>query len=525
MPLAPDSRTIRALLDEQAARYACRPAVRFGDQCLTYEALRAEVIAFAAGLQSRGIGHGDHVGILMGNRTEWVVATLAIQWLGAVTVGVNTWSSQDELVFNLAHARVKLLVAARSLGRRDFASTIGRIREAGLVPELVQVDWVEPQFTPAVALFGLDAAHSVPMRQRQEPQATDVGTLFYTSGSTAQPKAILLAQGDAIANAWHIGERMRVTCDDRFWLAVSMFWTFGGINALLNALTHGACCVLQESFDAGEALRLIATERCTVYYGIPNMVSAMLDHPARTDYDLSSLRTGLTIGTPEQMGQAVALGITQICQVYGMSETYGNCCVTDADDPFEIRATTGGPALPGFTLKVCDPTTGARLPQGTTGEIRVLGRCMLGYYREPEKTAEAFDEEGYLKTGDLGLLDEAGRVHFRGRLKEMIKTGGINVAPSEIEHVLLQHPDICEAYVVGLPDTRVDELIAAAIVLHRDATMSEAQLRAYCQQRLAAYKVPKVFAFVGLQDLPLTSTGKIQKNRIGAAVFAARAPG
>lgn len=525
MPLAPYSRTIRTLLDEQAARHASRPAVRFGDQCLTYEALRAEVIAFAAGLQKRGIEHGDHVGILMGNRTEWIVATLAIQWLGAVTVGVNTWSSHDELVFNLAHPRVKLLIAARSLGRRDFVSAIGQIRQRGLVPDLVHVDWVEPQFTPAATLFGLDVPNPEPLPQAREPEAGDVGTLFYTSGSTAQPKAILLAQGDAIVNAWNIGERMKVTSEDRFWLAVSMFWTFGGVNALLNALTHGACCVLQESFDAEQALRLIDTERCTVYYGIPNMVSAMLDHPKRPEYDVSSLRTGLTIGTREQMAQAVELGITQICQVYGLSETYGNCCVTDADDPFEIRATTGGQPLPGFTLKVCDQVTGERLPQGATGEIRVLGRCMLGYYREPEKTAEAFDEEGYLKTGDLGLLDEAGRVHFRGRLKEMIKTGGINVAPSEIEHVLLQHPDIFDAYVVGLPDARVDELIAAAVVLHRDATMTEEQIRAYCQQRLAAYKVPKVFAFVNLQDLPLTSTGKIQKNRIGVTVFAAREPG
>jgi fatty-acyl-CoA synthase len=259
-------------------------------------------------------------------------------------------------------------------------------------------------------------------------QPDDDAILLYTSGSTAAPKGILLKHGHWVSNSFHIGERMHVTHQDRLWLAVSLFWSFGIVNAVPNLLTHGGCVVLQESFDAGEALALIERERCSIFYGTPNIAQALWEHPKRTQHDLSSLRSGATIGTPEQVQRVVDLGVREICNIYGLSETYGNCAVTDAHDPLDARLQSVGRPLPGVTLRICHIESGELQPAGEVGEIRVKGPVVREYLKDPEKTAESFDDNGFFCTGDLGLLDTDGRLYFKGRIKEMVKSGGINLS-------------------------------------------------------------------------------------------------
>jgi fatty-acyl-CoA synthase len=293
-----------------------------------------------------------------------------------------------------------------------------------------------------------------------------------------------------------------------------LFWGLGCENALFNLLTHGGCVVLQEHFDPGEALRLIEGERCSVIYGTPNMIQALLEHPDRKNYDLSSLRSGGTIGSPEQIMRAVDLGAREICNIYGLTETYGNCSVTDAGDPLDIRLNTVGRPLPGVDLRIIDSATETVLGANEVGEIRVKGYVTLGYYKDDEKNRAAFDRNGYFVTGDLGMLDSAGYLRFRGRIKEMIKTGGINVAPVEVEEILMSHPAVKVAYVVGVPDPQRDEVIAAIVVRREECALDESEVIAHCRQASAAYKVPRLVKFVSETDLPLTVTGKVQKNRL-----------
>jgi fatty-acyl-CoA synthase len=278
---------------------------------------------------------------------------------------------------------------------------------------------------------------------------------------------------------------------------------------------------LQESFEAGEALALIERERCSVYYGMGNMARALREHEDHPGRRLGAMRTGLTIGPPEDIAMTIeALGAAQLCNVYGATETYGNCAVSDANDPLALRLHSQGLPLPGMTIRAVDPVTRRPLPEGEIGELAVAGYVTPGYYRAPELDAEAFDRDGYFLTGDLGTIDADGRIRFRGRLKELIKTGGVNVAPLEVEEVLLQHPDIVQACVVGVPDRLKGEIVAATVELRGGAATDPAAIVAFCRERLASYKVPARLVFRTAAQLPRTPTGKIHKPSLGEELAA-----
>ena len=255
-------------------------------------------------------------------------------------------------------------------------------------------------------------------------------------------------------------------------------------------------------------------------YGTPNMIQALVDHPNRERHDLSALRTGATLGTPEQVRRAVTLGAADICHIYGLTEIYGNCHVTDASDPLELRLRSCGKPLPGVAQRIADPQTGREVPIGEVGEIRVKGYVMKGYYKDPEQTALAFDADGFFRTGDLGCVDANGNLYFHGRIKELVKTGGINVSPAEIEAVLMTHPDVHLAIVVGVPHPTRDEVLGAVIVPKLGRLPTGDELQTFCRGQLAIYKVPAAFAFCAEEALPLTTTGKIQRNRVAATFFA-----
>ena len=353
-------------------------------------------------------------------------------------------------------------------------------------------------------------------------QPTDLLYVLYTSGSTARPKGVTLAHAACLENGFHIGERQHLTGADRLWLAVPLCWSFAAANALMALLTHGGTVVLQERFDAEEAVRLIAAERCTVYYGMSHMAQAMLETPAWGHYDTRSLRTGLTIGTPEEIALTMhRLGVHQICNVYGATETYGNATVTDASEPEAVRLQSQGTPLPGMRLRIVHPDTRAVLPPGEVGEILVAGRVTPGYYRDPEPNARAFDAEGSFLTGDLGMLDAAGRLHFRGRLKDLIKAGGINISPLEVEAYLMTHPKVHYAAVVGLPDAVKGEVPVAAVELRAGEAATAEEIRGFCRGHIASYKVPVQVVFLRPDEFPRTNTGKVEKMAL-RQVMAAR---
>ena len=530
--MRPRSQTLGALIDEMAAARPAADAVVFRGERTTYAELRDRADVLARAFLALGVRRDDRVAVLLPNRPEWLIAAIATAKIGAVTVAISTFSTPRELAWTLEHAQPRVIVTMPVFRGHDYLSAVydvcpelARAEPGGArcerLPELRAVVSIDDRHHDGVYAWSDLPARAVDVRAsalaaaQAAVTAADLCVILYTSGSTATPKGVMLAHGGVIANGFDIGERQHLTAADRVWLAVPLFWSFGSANALPAILTHGGALVLQESFEPGEALALLDGERCSVYYGMANMARAMLEHPERPRRRLAAMRTGLTIGLPEDMAMTMeAVNARQLCNVYGATETYGNCAVTDADDPLERRLATQGRPLPGMAIRVVDPESGRTLAANEVGELRVKGWVTPGYYRDPEQTRAAFDGHGFFITGDLGVLDADGRVRFRGRLKEMIKTGGINVAPLEVEGVLLSHPAVKQAYVVGLADRGKGEIAAAAIELHEGASASVETLTAYCRERLAGYKVPVHIVFRKAEEFPRTATGKVQKPRL-----------
>jgi len=534
----PASRTLGDLVDEMAARRRSAEAIVFRDERLDYAALKARADAFARALLAAGVQHGDRVALLVTNRPEWIICSLGAAKIGAIVAAISTFSTPRELAWALEHCRAVAMITLDAFRGRRFLDALrdlcpdlgdaqpGALKSARLpsLRTVVAVDGQAPAGVFSLPEFLARGASINPASlaaTQRTVRPDDICYILYTSGSTAAPKGVTLAHGGIIANGFDIGERMHLSAADRVWLAVPLFWSFGSANAWPATLTHGGCVVLQESFDAGEALALIERERCSIYYGMANMARALLEHPDHPKWRLGAMRTGLTIGPPEDIAMTVkALGAEELCNVYGSTETYGNCAVTDAYDPLPLRLNSQGLPLPGVTIRVLDLITRQPLPPGEIGEFAVSGCVTPGYFNAPELNAEAFDRDGYFLTGDLGSIGPDGRIRFRGRLKEMIKTGGVNVAPLEVEQVLLQHPDVVQAYVVGVPDQAKGEIVAAAVELRADAATDTASIIAFCRERLASYKVPIQLAFRTAAQLPRTSTGKIHKSTLSQELAA-----
>ena len=527
----PRSRTLPDLLDEITARNPGHELIVGSGERLSYATTRDRARRLAKGLLRLGVRRGDKVALLMGNRPEWLVIDFAVAMLGATLVPISTWSRARELGYVLGHCDATTMITIARFAGQDYLGMLAELGGPGSarLPELARVVVVDGErqgpLTPFDTLWELGAAvGDAELDAAQRAVAPDdVAYILYTSGTTSTPKGVQLQHGGLVENMWTIGERQHLTPADRMWMGISLFWSFGCANALLAVMTHGGTIVLQDALEPGAALALIERERCTVYYGTPNIALALAEHPDRTRRDLSSLRTGAAIGPPPAMQMVMDLGVREICNVYGLTETYGNCSVTDAHDPADIRRTTVGRPLPGMEIRIVDRETRRPLPTGEVGEILVRGYVTQGYYKDPEKNAAAFDADGFLVTGDLGALGDDGRLRFRGRIKEMVKTGGINVAPLEVEEVLLGHPAVEQAYVVGLPDARKEEILAAVVVLRDGHDAEPDALRAFCKTALAAFKVPQEFRVMRRDELPVTATGKVQKFRLAEQLARARA--
>jgi fatty-acyl-CoA synthase len=344
--------------------------------------------------------------------------------------------------------------------------------------------------------------------------AADDALILYTSGSSSRPKAVRLQHYAVIENGFNIGERMGLSPDDRVLLAPPLFWAYGACNALPATLTHGATLVLQERFDPAEWIGLVERHHCTAVYTLPSITGAVLRHAGFRKERVASLRTGLMIGSPEDVRIAAEeLGAAQICNIYGSTESYGNCCVTPCDWPLRRRMAGQGPPLPGVTLRIVDPETGVILETGQTGALEVAGYLTPGYCgASAEHNAAAFTEDGYFRTGDVGFLNDEGCFHFVARDADIIKRAGINVSPAEVESLLLQHPAVAQAAVVGATSGEIGEAIVAFVVAKPGMEIGAEELRAHCRAHASSYKVPDR---VELRPaLPVTETGKLFRRAL-----------
>ncbi len=528
LPWSPDAGppqpgTLPALVDALASTSADQLAVVSGDERVTYAQLASRSRRAAAALAGLGVGPGDSVGLLAPNGVDWLVVALAAIRRGATLHAFNTWVRAAELDYLLRASGAGVLVVVDEFATTDFVATM-----VGLVPALGSSRETEldaeryPDLRAVVALGDRRTAAGIPtwadvLSQAgpgDEADLSDPGAapvVVYTSGSTRAPKAVPLVQRHMIDNGFAIGERMRLTRSDRVWLASPLFWSYGVANAAMATFTHGATLVLQERFEPADAVRTLDREQCTAAYLLPTMVEALCQDVAADVRALDSLRTGLTIGRSDEVERVVRdLGVEGICNIYGLTEVYGNCCVTDTDDPLEVRMSSQGHPLPGVELRIVDDG-GRLLPRGEQGQVEVRGRVMPGYLPALEdEIPSPFTEDGWFRTGDTGLLREDGRLRFVGRHSELIKTAGINVSPAEIEAILLTFPGVLEAAVVGVPDPSRGEVPVAFLVASH--AVDEDAVRRHCREVLSSYKVPQ--RVVQIDALPQTATGKLTRRAL-----------
>lgn len=520
---APYSRTIYELLCEQADTAPSGIAALYQGRKVTFSELADASGRLASGLRERGIQRGDRVGLLSHNRIEWLEVFFATTALGATLVPFSTWCTSSELEFLINDSRIRCLFLIEKFGDQAFAQSVSSLMEDRKTPGLetcVMLDGaVLPPFVDFQHLRYGPPLPALPPGCRAS--ANDPLVLLYTSGSSSRPKSVPLDHFAAIENGFNIGERQGLRRGDRVLISIPLFWSYGAVNALPATLSHGATLVLQSHFEAGGALDLIERESCTAIYTLPAMTNALIAHPAFKRERTASLRTGVTIGAPQDITKAAdELGIAEICNIYGATENYGNCCVTPHHWPLERRATCQGPPLPGVSIRVRDPESGAILGVGELGEIEVRGYLTRGYEGDSAgANAQTFTDDGYFRTSDLGWLDADGCLHFSGRRSEMIKRSGINVSPAEVEESLQQHGDVALAGVTGLEDANRGEIIVAYIVPRPGHTIKTDDVIAHCRERLSRYKIPD--RLIVADSLPLTVTGKLMRRELKAMAAAA----
>ncbi len=524
---APDRLT--EILAQHAAQRPDATALVAGTQRLDWQTLDRRAAALAAGLAARDVGPGTVIGLICPNRAEWVLVLLAAARLGARVAAFNTWAGPWDLEKMLAGAGCEVLIAVGRMRGADIPAVLGQV-----LPEVFEAgspDW-RTAAAPRLRLLALIDAGKVPAgctafedlfadTPLPAPAAAETALMtLYTSGSTAAPKPVPIHEVPAVDHAREVAARTGLAAEDRVWVPVPLFWSYGGVNALVTCLATGATLVLQETFDAAEAVTLIDTEACTAAYTLPNITGALLAQPGVGADRFPRLRKGMSIGSERDMRRAAEdLGIAGICNAYGSTELYAGACVTPHDWPLERRVTTQGPPLPGNRLTIRDPETGAPLPVGEVGEICVTGYVTPGYEGLPDKTRAAFHPDGAFRTGDLGALDADGVLHFAARADDMIRSGGINVAPAEVEEFLRLQPGVAAAVVVGIPDPDRGAAVSAWVQLAPGAELEAEALRQCCRSAIAGYKVPRRI-HVTDEAPPATDTGKVSRQKVRARLEA-----
>jgi len=519
-------------------RYATRELIVYEGRRLSYEGAAAQSARLARGMLASGISKGSRIGLLMPNSPDFVVAWLAAARIGAIIVPINTFYKPRELAFVLHHADIQVLLTADKLLHNDYLE-----RLETCIPQLRElthgVDAKHPLFLRAfpflrkIYVWGesrrpwsceaqhlWDAADALDddyLRAAEDCVCpADLVTIVYSSGSTADPKGAMHTQGSVIRHSYNLNHWRDIRSSDRIFSPMPFFWVGGLVFTLHCAMHVGCTLICEEVFNPEETLKLLEAERATLVTGWPHYGTALTNHPSRAERDLSSIRGGniYPLLPPDVRPADPELRSNSL----GMTETCGPHCIDrmDFELPEHMRGSFGR-AVDGMELKVVDPTTGARLPAGIDGEVCVRGySVMQGLYKVVRE--DCFDNDGFYHTGDSGHLNEDGFLFFKARLGDLIKTGGANVAPREVEIVIDEQPEVQNSYVVGLPHPDRGQEIAAAVILNAGNTLDAATLRARLKRELSAYKVPGKLFFCTREDIPLTDSGKVDKRRLIASL-------
>jgi fatty-acyl-CoA synthase len=503
--------TIGDLLHRTAERFPDRLAVASCHQGLrlTWAELSAEADRVARGLWSLGIRHGDRVGLWSTNCIEWIQMHMGCARAGAALVNVNPAYRSHELQFTLQRSRMKALFLWHKDKHADYEEILGRARH-GLGLELEHTIYFDTPEWPALK----EAPGELPAHVTVD----DVANIQYTSGTTGLPKGVLLTHRNIVNNGQFLAQGFHYTEQDRIVVPVPLFHCYGCVIGTMTAVNTGAAIVLPNwTFDARATLKAVHDERATSMYGVPAMYVAEMALSDFPSYDLTSLRTGMMSGAPcpvELMKRVLyEMNCRELVIAYGQTETSPVVTMSDADDPIEIRVKTVGRAMPQTEIRIASMATGETLPVGEQGEVCVRGYALMkGYDGDPEGTAEVIRPDGWLHTGDLGIMHDDGCIHLTGRSRDVIIRGGENIYPREVEEFLYTHPKVDEVQVVGIPNARLGEIVAAWVRLRPGVESTEAEIREFCQGQIAYYKIPEHVRFV--DSFPATLSGKIQKYKI-----------
>jgi fatty-acyl-CoA synthase len=525
--------TIGASFDRTVATWGDRPGLIVRQQGIrwSYRELGEKVDAFAAGLVALGLQPGERVGIWSPNNAEWVVTQFATAKAGLILVNINPAYRLAELDYALNKVGCRALITATSFKSSDYvgmlttlapelaSAQVGRL-SAAKFPKLEMAIQIGPAAAPGFigfdSLYDMGAASHrahlaalAPKLQFDEPI-----NIQFTSGTTGAPKGATLTHHNIINNGFFIGEAMKLTPQDSLCIPVPLYHCFGMVLGNLACTTHGTAMVYPgEGFDPLVTLQTVAEERCTGLHGVPTMFIAQLEHPEFAGFDLSSLRTGIMAGAPcpiEVMRRCMAqMHLSEITIAYGMTETSPVSTQTTTDDPVARRTSTVGRVHPHVEVKIVD-AEGRIVQRGTSGELCTRGySVMRGYWDEPERTEQAIDAARWMHTGDLATMDAEGYVNIVGRIKDMVIRGGENIYPREVEEFLYRHPKIQDVQVFGVPDTRLGEELCAWVKVRAGETLAADEVREFCRDQIAHYKVPRHIRFV--DEFPMTVTGKMQK--------------
>jgi fatty-acyl-CoA synthase len=528
--------TLGQILDQTVQKFPDNDALVYVDRDfrLTYREFSDVVDEMARGLMALGIQKGEKVAIWATNIPYWVTMQFATAKIGAVLLTVNTNYKSAELEYLLIQSETENLFLIDGFQDTDYVNTV-----YGLIPELktTQRGRLTLEKFPHLKRVGFmgqekhRGMYSIPevkalsvMVSEEEYQARqaslhphDVVNMQYTSGTTGFPKGVMLTHHNIGNNGFFIGANQKFTAEDRVCLPVPLFHCFGCVLGVLAAVNHGTCMVIVEGFDPVQVMASIEQERCTALYGVPTMFIALLDHPLFPKFDFSSLRTGIMAGSNcpihvmEQVIDKMNMSDITIC--YGLTEASPVMTYTRIGDELRLRVETVGRALPHIEVKVVDPETGVTLSPGTQGEVCCRGyNIMKGYYNDPEATSQAIDDDGWLHSGDLGIMDEAGNLSITGRYKDMIIRGGENIYPREIEEFLYRMDDIKDVQVAAVPSEKYGEEVGAFIVLKENSKIDESDVKDFCRGRISRFKIPKYVHF--LNSYPMTASGKIQKFKL-----------
>jgi len=528
-------KTIGEWLEYWAKETPEREYLVYADRNLrfTWKEYNERVDNMAKGLMAIDVKKGDHVGIFAQNVPDWLTFVYACAKIGAVAVTLNTSCKEHELAFIIENSDMHTLCMTEGDNGNDFIKTIyslipelktserGRLK-SNRFPAMRNVVFIGQEkhrgmFTTAeILLLGSYQNNEEYFQLKKTINCYDVVNMQYTSGTTGFPKGVMLTHHNITNNGFYTGEHMKFTKDDKLCICVPLFHCFGIVLAVMNCLTHGCTQVMVEKFDALITLASVHKERCTALYGVPTMFIAELNHPMFNLFDLTSLRTGIMAGALcpiELMRNVNEKMYMNITSVYGLTETSPGMTQTRVDDSFEVRCTTVGREYEFVEVAVIDPKTGDRCPDGMEGEMCCKGyNVMKGYYKNQVATNQVIDANGFLHSGDLGMRDKNGNYRITGRIKDIIIRGGENISPIEVEDFLYQMPGVKDVQVVAIASPRYGEDVAAFIIKKDGYDVREEDVRDFCKDKIARYKIPRYVFFV--DEYPLTGSGKIQKFKL-----------